>query len=163
MEITALRDALVHELKDLYSAESQILKALPKMAKKATDPELKKALEHHLQETEGQVERLTSALELLDETTGRQKCKGMAGLIEEGDAVLHEDATEEVRDALLIGAAQKVEHYEIATYGTAIAWCHLLGLSEVANLLDETLRQEKSADEKLTKVAGRVNKKPQPA
>lgn len=163
MVLNDLRDALVHELKDLYNAETQLTKALPKMAKKATAAELKKAFEHHLEETEGQVERLKEAFEHLQENTGRQKCEAMSGLIEEGEKMMKEDATDEVRDALLIAAAQKVEHYEIASYGTAIAWCSLLGLSEVADLLSATIEEEKSADEKLTEIAARVNKKSEPA
>lgn len=163
MELHDLRDALVHELKDLYNAETQLIKALPKMAKKAKEPKLKGAFEHHLKETEGQIERLKQALEHLDSTTGRQKCQAMAGLIEEGEDLMKEDAAPELRDVLLIAAAQKVEHYEIASYGTAVTWSKLLDLAEVAQLLAKTLDQEESADKKLTDIAKTVNKKPQPA
>lgn len=163
MELNTLREALVHELKDLHSAESQITKALPKMAKKASDAKLKKAFESHLEETKKQVERIEEALKSLEEKTGRKKCEAMAGLITEGEELMKEDASEEVRDALLIAAAQKVEHYEIASYGTAIAWSELLGLSEVTNLLKKTLSEEEAADKKLTTISSSVNKKPQPA
>ena len=137
MGLNDLRNALVHELKDLHSAETQLTKALPKMAKKATASELKTAFEDHLEETKGQLERIKQALELMEETTGRQKCEAMAGLIEEGEELLKEDATDEVRDALLIAAAQKVEHYEIASYGTVLTWCKLLQLDEVSDLLKD--------------------------
>lgn len=160
MGLNDLRDALVHELKDLHSAETQLTKALPKMAKKATASELKTAFEDHLEETKGQLERIKQALELMEETTGRQKCEAMAGLIEEGEELLKEDATDEVRDALLIAAAQKVEHYEIASYGTVLTWCKLLQLDEVSDLLKETMGQEEAADKKLTKIATKVNRKP---
>lgn len=160
MGLTDLRDALVHELKDLHSAETQLTKALPKMAKKATAPDLKKAFEDHLEETKGQLERIKEALELMEETTGRQKCEAMAGLIEEGEGLMKEDATDEVRDAMLIAAAQKVEHYEIASYGTVLTWCKLLELDNVSQLLKETMAQEEAADKKLTKIATTVNRKP---
>lgn len=163
MELNTLQDALVHELKDLYSAENQITKALPKMAKKASHSKLKQAFEHHLEETKKQAERIEKALKSMDETTGRQKCKAMEGLIAEGEELMKEDATDEVRDALLIAAAQKVEHYEIASYGTAIAWGEVLGLTEVCDLLKKTIAEEEAADEKLTQISETVNRQPQPA
>jgi ferritin-like metal-binding protein YciE len=163
MPVHDLRDALVHELKDLYSAETQLTKTLPKMAEKASDEALKGAFEHHLKETEGQVERLKEALHRLEATTGRQKCQAMSGLIEEGEKTAKEAENGAVCDALLIAAAQKVEHYEIASYGTVIAWCNTLGLDEIAELLSETMEQEKTADQKLTDLAAKINQRPQPA
>ncbi len=161
--MNSLQDALVHELKDLYSAETQLTKALPKMIKKANDEELRSALEQHLEETENQVERLKEALDHLEENTGRKKCEAMSGLIEEGEELMKEETTDEVHDALLIAAGQKVEHYEIASYGTAMAWCNVLGLNEVADLLEASLEEEKAADKKLTEIAARINKQVQPA
>jgi ferritin-like metal-binding protein YciE len=152
-----LRDALIHELNDLYSAETQLTKALPKLVSKATAEELKDALAHHLSETESQLDRLRQALDCLQEKPGRQKCAAMSGLIEEGEKLMSEEATSEVRDALLIAAAQKVEHYEIGSYGTALAWSNTLGLDEVVELLAATLEEEKAADEKLTEIATRIN------
>ncbi|MDD5198613.1 MAG: ferritin-like domain-containing protein [Terrimicrobiaceae bacterium] len=158
MKINTLRDALVHDLQDLYSAENQLTKALPKMAKASTHEELSTAFEEHLGETRGHVERLEKALKLLDATTGREKCKAMEGLIEEGKKVIGEDATDAVRDALIISIAQKVEHYEIAGYGTARTFAELLGEKNVAELLQDTLDEEIQADDKLTAIAeGVVN------
>src|SRR6185295_15514968 len=137
------------ELKDIYSAEKQILKALPKMIQKASEEELKNALEDHRQVTEKQVGRLEEIFSTLDEsTTFRQKCKGMEGLLEEGSDFLQEDAPEQILDAGIIGAAQRVEHYEIAAYGTVIAFARLLGEDRAVRLLEETLNEEKEADEK---------------
>jgi len=154
MELNTLRDLYVHELKDIYSAEKQILKALPKMIQKASEEELKNALEDHRQVTEQQVGRLEEIFSKLDEsTTFRQKCKGMEGLLEEGSDLLEEDAPEQILDAGIIGAAQRVEHYEIAAYGTVIAFARLLGEDRAVRLLEETLNEEKEADEKLTEIA----------
>ena len=153
MELNTLRDLYVHELKDIYSAEKQILKALPKMIQKASEEELKNALEEHRQVTEQQVGRLEEIFSTLDEsTTFRQKCKGMEGLLEEGSDFLKEDAPEEIMDAGIIGAAQRVEHYEIAAYGTAIALAQRVGNSKVVALLEKTLGEEKGADKLLTDV-----------
>lgn len=163
MTLKDLRQALVHELQDIYNAESQLTKALPKMVKRATDPDLAEALEQHLEETLGQVDRLKEAFEQLEVSPGRVKCNAMEGLIKEGDGVLKEEASDKVRDALLIAAAQKVEHYEIASYGTAIAWCHVLDFNDVADLLTTTLEEENSADKKLSEIAERVNKELLPA
>jgi ferritin-like metal-binding protein YciE len=148
-----LRDALVDEIRDLYNAEKQLTKALPKMVKGATSEELREAFESHLEETEGQVTRLERVFELLDEKPRGKHCAGMAGIIEEGSEKLQEDMEDSVLDACLIASAQKVEHYEIGAYGTAIAWAEALELTEVAQVLQETLAEEKAADEKLSALA----------
>jgi ferritin-like metal-binding protein YciE len=153
MEMESLKELYVDELKDLYSAEKQLVKALPKMAKNASNPELKEAFTNHLQETEGHVERLEQIFEMLGERAGGKKCKGMEGLIEEAKELLEEDATEEVLDAGLISKAQHVEHYEIAGYGTVRTYARLLGLDDQAELLQETLDEEGKTDELLTQLA----------
>ena len=152
-ETNPLQELLVDELKDIYSAENQIIKALPKMAKAASSPELKRAFERHLEETKRQVERLDQIGEALDVRMTGKKCKGMEGLIEEGKEIMSEDLEEDTLDAGLIGAAQKVEHYEIAAYGTARAHANLLGLSKIAKLLQQTLDEEGATDKKLTQLA----------
>lgn len=158
MKIQSMEDLFVHELGDLYNAEKQILKALPKMVKAATATELKMALEEHLEATKGQMERLEQIFEELDRSAPRVKCKGMEGLLEEGDDLVSEEIDPEVLDAGIIGAAQKVEHYEIAGYGTARAFAELLGHQEAAQLLGQTLEEEEEADKKLTRIAeGRLN------
>ena len=148
-----LQELLVDELKDIYNAENQIIKALPKMAKAASSPELKRAFERHLEETKRQVERLDQIGEALDIKMTGKKCKGMEGLIEEGKEIMSEDLEEDTLDAGLIGAAQKVEHYEIAAYGTARAHANLLGLNKIARLLQQTLDEEGNTDRKLTQLA----------
>lgn len=148
-----LRDALVEEIRDLYNAEKQLVKALPKMAKGATSEELREALESHLDETENQVTRLERVFELLDEKPRGKHCAGMAGIVEEGAEKLQEDMEDMVLDACLIASAQKVEHYEMGAYGTVIAWAEALGLNEVRDVLNETLEEEKAADKKLTALA----------
>jgi ferritin-like metal-binding protein YciE len=153
MKITTLRDALVHELHDLYSAETQLTKALPKMAKASTHEELTMAFEEHLEQTKNHAERLEKAFKQLDVSTRGQKCKAMEGLIEEGKGTLELEASDEVRDALIISIAQKIEHYEIAGYGTARTFAKLLGEDKVATLLADTLEEEAEADQKLTKIA----------
>lgn len=153
MSADNLREALVDEIKDLYNAEKQLVKALPKMAKGASSDELREAFESHLEETEGQVSRLERVFELLDEKPRGKHCAGMAGIIEEGSEKLQEDLEDSVLDACLIASAQKVEHYEIGAYGTAIAWAEALELGDVAQILRETLDEEKAADEKLTALA----------
>lgn len=153
MSLNNLRDALVDEIRDLYNAEKQLTKALPKMVKNATSDDLREAFESHFEETEGQVTRLERVFELLDEKPRGKHCAGMAGIIEEGSDKMQEDAEDSVLDACLIAAAQKVEHYEIGAYGTAIAWAEALELTEVAELLNETLAEEKAADEKLSALA----------
>ena len=152
-ETNPLEQLLEDELKDLYSAENQLVKALPKMAKAAGSPELKRAIERHLEETKRQVERLTTIGETLDIRLTGKKCKGMEGLIEEGKEVMEEDLDENAMDAGLIGAAQKVEHYEIAAYGTARTHASLLGYNKIAKLLQQTLDEEAATDKKLTALA----------
>src|SRR4051812_22703445 len=139
MEMESLRELYIDELKDLYSAEKQLVKALPRMAKNATNPELKQAFTDHLAETEGHVERLERVFELLGESPRGKKCKGMEGLIEEAKELLEEDASEEVLDAGLISKAQHVEHYEMAGYGTVRTYATILGEEEQAGLLQQTL------------------------
>lgn len=150
---TNLREALVDEIKDIYNAEKQIVKALPKMVKGATSDELRVAFESHLDETENQVTRLERVFELLDEKPRGKHCAGMAGILEEGSDILQEDAEDSVMDAMLIAGAQRVEHYEITAYGTVIAWAEALGFSEIAEVLGESLAEEKAADEKLSAIA----------
>ncbi len=153
MKLNTLEDLLIHELKDLHSAETQLVKALPKMAKAATNAQLKAGFEKHLEETKGQVERLDKIGETLGRKLTGHKCKAMEGLVEEGSELISEDAEESVRDAGLIGAAQRVEHYEIAGYGTAACLARQLGHHEIADILDETLAEEKATDAKLTELA----------
>jgi ferritin-like metal-binding protein YciE len=153
MEMNSLQRLYVDELRDLYNAEKQLVKALPKMAKNATNPELKKAFTDHLEETEGHVERLGQIFEMLGERAGGKKCKGMEGLIEEAKELLEEDTSEAVLDAGLISKAQHVEHYEIAGYGTVRTFARQLGLEEQADLLQQTLDEESKANELLTQIA----------
>ncbi len=153
MKLNTLADLLHHELKDLYSAENQLVKALPKMAKAATNAELKAGFEEHCEQTKGHVERLDQIAEKLGLKLGGHKCKAMEGLVEEGAELISEDAEESVKDAGLIGAAQRVEHYEMAGYGTARALATHLGHNDVADILGETLEEEKETDAKLTELA----------
>jgi ferritin-like metal-binding protein YciE len=153
MSMDSLSDLLEDELKDLYSAENQLTKALPKMAKKASSAQLKAAFTSHLKETEGHVARLEKMSEKLGIKLGGKKCKAMEGLVEEGKEVIEEDGEPSVIDAALIGAAQRVEHYEIAAYGATRAMAQSLGLSDIVKLLQETLEEEGAADKKLTKIA----------
>jgi ferritin-like metal-binding protein YciE len=152
-ETNPLEELLIDELKDLYNAETQIVKALPKMTRAASSPELKRAFERHLEETKRQVERLNQIGESLEIRLTGKKCKGMEGLIEEGKEIMEEDLDENAIDAGLIGAAQKVEHYEIAGYGTARTHAQLLGFNKVAKLLQQTLDEEAATDKKLTALA----------
>jgi ferritin-like metal-binding protein YciE len=156
MKMKSLEDLFLHELRDLYSAEKQLLKALPKMAKAASHDSLKAAFEDHLSETEGQVERLEEIFELIGKPARAETCKAMQGLVEEGSKVMEEAEEDNVRDAALIGAAQKVEHYEIASYGTLRTFAELLGHHEAAELLDTTLEEEAATDKKLTELAESV-------
>lgn len=149
----SLRDAFVDEIRDTYDAERQLSKALPKMAKAACSPELKAAFTSHLAETQGQIERLQQVFELLDEKVRGKHCDGIAGIIEEGASIMDEDFDEATMDAALIAAGQRAEHYEMAAYGTLVAWATTLGESEAAALLQETLDEEKSADRKLSGLA----------
>lgn len=153
MEIDSLRKLYIEELKDLYSAEKQILQALPRMAKKASNAQLKAAFEEHLRQTEQQVQRLDQIFEALGKSPRGKKCKGMEGLIEEGKEVMQEDMDDETRDAALIAAAQRVEHYEIAGYGTVRTYAQLLGEKEAVRLLQQTLDEEGQTDKKLTQLA----------
>jgi ferritin-like metal-binding protein YciE len=153
MELETLKDLYIHELKDLYSAENQIIKALPKMAKAATNEDLKAGFQEHLEQTEKHAERLEQILESHGETTRGPKCKGMEGVIAEGDEMIKEDAEDDVKDAGLIAAAQRVEHYEMAGYGCARTYAELLGDTKGAKLLQQTLEEEKATDEKLTELA----------
>lgn len=155
MKIETLQDAYIHELSDIYSAEKQLIKALPKMAKAATDPKLAKAFDDHLGETEIQAERLERVAELCEFKLKREKCDAMAGLIEEGRQIIQEVEEGPVRDAMLIAAAQKVEHYEIASYGCLVALSAKLGFPQAAKILDKTLSEEKATDEKLNMLAER--------
>ncbi len=148
-----LHDMLVDEIKDLYHAEKQLTKALPKMAKAATNEDLREAFEMHLEETREQITRLEEVFEALDEKAKTKPCAGMAGILEEGKNTMNEDAEGAVMDAALIAAAQRAEHYEIGAYGTCAEWARLLGLDEVAALLETTLEEEKAADKKLTALA----------
>jgi ferritin-like metal-binding protein YciE len=158
MDIDSLEKLFVHELKDLWSAENQILKALPKMAEKASHPELRQAFELHHRQTEEQVRRLEQIFDTLDHQPGGHKCRGMEGLIEEGEEVMDDAETDEVRDAGMIAAAQRVEHYEIAAYGTARTYARMLGRDDAAQLLQQTLDEEGETDKKLTSLAeSRVN------
>jgi len=152
-QMRTLHDALVDEIRDLYHAEKQLVKALPKMAKATSNSALRTAIEAHLAETEEQVTRLEEVFELLDLKPRAKACAGMAGILEEGSDVLEEDADEAVLDAMIIASAQRAEHYEIAAYGTAAAWAEGLGLQSVAKLLQTTLAEEKAADTKLSALA----------
>jgi ferritin-like metal-binding protein YciE len=152
-ESGTLHDAFLDELRDSYDAEKQLTKALPKLAKAATSPELRQAFESHLEETRGHVERLEQIFELLNEKAKGKHCDGIAGIIEEGSSVMSEDFDESTMDACLIASGQRAEHYEMAAYGTLVAWARAMGHEEVATLLEETLSEEKSADERLTQLA----------
>jgi len=155
-ETNPLNELLHEELRDLYSAETQIVKALPKMAKAASSPELRRAFERHLEETKRQVERLDQIGEELEVKMTGKKCKGMEGLLAEGRELMEEDLEEDALDAGLIGAAQKVEHYEIAAYGTARTHADMLGYRRIAKLLQQTLNEEGATDKKLTQLAESV-------
>ncbi|HWH58114.1 MAG TPA: ferritin-like domain-containing protein [Terriglobales bacterium] len=157
MEINSLRELYVEQLRDLYDAENQLIKALPKMAKEASSDELRQSIEEHLEQTRGQAERLEQIFEQLGEKPKGKKCKGMQGLLEEGKETLEEDMEEDTKDAAIIAAAQRVEHYEISGYGTARTYANLLGESEAAELLEETLNEEKETDHKLTQLAEEIN------
>lgn len=158
MKLMTLEELLTDELKDLYSAENQLVKALPKMAKATDSDDLRKAFEHHLEQTRNQVRRIEQVCNELSVKPGGKKCVAMEGLIEEGKEILSADAEPDILDAALIGAAQKVEHYEISAYGTARAHARQLGFMRAADLLGETLHEEEQADEKLTMIAeNRVN------
>lgn len=153
MAVKSLNDLLLNELRDIYHAEKQLVKALPKMAKKAKSDQLRQAFEMHLEQTKGQVERLEQVFDKLDAPTRGKRCEAMEGLIEEAQEIMEEINTPEVLDAALITAAQKVEHYEIASYGSVCALAKALGHDDVAKLLEETLNEEKETDAKLNQIA----------
>jgi ferritin-like metal-binding protein YciE len=157
MEMESLQELLVEEMRDIYNAEKQLLKALPKMAKTATNPQLKKAFETHTRETEGHVQRLEKAFEKLGKKASGKKCAAMEGLIEEGKEMMGEDMDEETMDAALIAIAQKVEHYEIASYGTVRTWAQQVGDDQLARVLQQTLDEEGKTDKLLTQLAESVN------
>ncbi len=158
MSLKTLEDLYVHELKDLYSAEKQLIEALPDMVEAANAPQLREAFASHLKETEQHFEKVHQLLQKLDENPGSSKCKGMEGLLEEGEDAIDEEASPAVRDAFLIAAAQRVEHYEISGYGTARAFARSLGREDDAEVLNQILDQEYAADNKLDKLAeGKLN------
>ncbi len=153
MKLETLRDLFIHELKDLYSAEKQLIKALPKIAKAVTTPELKEGILQHLEETKEHASRLETVLSGLGSSTRGPKCKAMEGLLEEGSSLIEEEGDGEVLDAGIICGSQKIEHYEIAGYGTVCAWAELLGETEALETLKQTLSEEKATDEKLSQLA----------
>jgi ferritin-like metal-binding protein YciE len=152
-ETGTLHDAFIDELRDTYDAEKQLTKALPKLAKAATNPKLRTAFETHLQETQGQIARLEQVFESLDEKARGKHCDGIAGIIEDGKSIMEENFDETTMDACLIAAGQRAEHYEMAAYGTLVAWARAMGHNQAAGLLEETLEEEKAADQKLTQLA----------
>ena len=159
MSVETMQELFIDELKDLYSAEKQIVRALPKLAKAVSTPELQQALLSHLEETKGQVERLEKIAGMVGKKLTGKTCVGMKGVLEEGSEVLEDTDKGIVRDAALIAASQRVEHYEMAGYGSAREFAKLLGQSEIAALLDETLAEEKNADKKLSVISKTVNAK----
>jgi ferritin-like metal-binding protein YciE len=159
MEHQALKELYIDELKDIYNAENQLVKALPKMAKAATSDELRTGFEEHLEQTRGHVQRLEQIFKELGEKPSGKKCKGMEGLVAEGQEMMGEDFEDDVMDAALISAAQRVEHYEIAAYGTVRTYAELLGEDTAVQLLEQTLEEEKETDQKLTDMASEINVK----
>ena len=157
-EAGTLRDAFIDELRDTYDAEKQLTKALPKLAKAASNPKLRAAFEVHLGETQGHVERLEQVFESLEEKVRGKHCEGIAGIIDEGKSIMEEDFGDTTMDACLIAAGQRAEHYEMAAYGTLVAWAQALGHSDAAKVLQQTLDEEKAADKKLSGLAeGGIN------
>ena len=152
-ESSTLHDAFIDELRDTYDAEKQLTKALAKLAKASSNPKLRQAFESHLEETQGQIERLEQVFESLDEKVRGKHCDGIAGIIEEGKSIMEEDFDETTMDACLIAAGQRAEHYEMAAYGTLVAWAQAMGHTEAAKLLQQTLEEEKAADKKLSGLA----------
>lgn len=157
MQKDSLRELYIEELRDLYNAETQLVKALPKMAKASTDDQLREAFEEHLRQTSEHVSRLEQIFQQLDEKPTGKKCLGMEGLVKEGSETMKDDFEDAVMDAAIIGAAQRVEHYEIAGYGTVRDFAQLLGEDEHVSLLEKTLEEEKQADQKLTELAQEIN------
>jgi ferritin-like metal-binding protein YciE len=157
-EAGTLHDAFIDELRDVYDAEKQLIKALPKMAKAAHSDELRRLLEEHLEETRGQVARLDEVFASIEEKPRGKHCEGIAGIIEEGKSVMEEDLDESTLDACIIASGQRAEHYEMAAYGTLVAWARAMGHEDAAELLEQTLEEEKTADEKLSAIAeGGIN------
>jgi len=152
-EAGTLHDAFIEELRDVYDAEKQLIKALPKMARSASSRELRGLLETHLEETRGQVERLDEVFASIEQKPRGKHCEGIAGIIEEGKSILEEDFDGPTLDASIIAAGQRAEHYEIAAYGTLVAWARAMGHDDAAELLEQTLEEEKAADEKLSALA----------
>jgi ferritin-like metal-binding protein YciE len=159
MQKDSLQELYIDELRDLYNAETQLVKALPKMAKASSSEELREAFENHLRETSEHVSRLEQIFEQLEEKPSGKKCRGMEGLVKEGSETMEDEYTENVMDAAIIGAAQRVEHYEMAAYGTVRALAELLGRSQDVSLLEQTLQEEKQADAKLTELSQEINPK----
>jgi ferritin-like metal-binding protein YciE len=157
MQMNSLRELYIAELKDLYNAETQLVKALPKMAKASSNAELRQGFEEHLRQTSEHVSRLEQIFDMIGEKPTGKKCLGMEGLVKEGAETLKEDYEDALMDAAIIGAAQRVEHYEIAGYGTVRAFAELLGESEHVSLIEQTLEEEKQTDEKLTQLAEQIN------
>jgi ferritin-like metal-binding protein YciE len=153
-----LNDLLVHELKDLYDAEHQIVAALPKIAEAVSAPELREAVEHHLEQTRQHIARLEQVFGTLDQEPERETCDGMKGLLKEGRSAIEDEMNDDVRDAALIAAMQRVEHYEMAGYGTVRTYAHLLGHEEAARLLQETLDEEELTDKRLSQLANDINR-----
>ena len=156
MQNESMRQLYLDELRDLYNAETQLVKALPKMAKASSNAELRQGFEEHLRQTSEHVSRLEQIFEMLDEKPGGKKCLGMEGLVKEGAETMKEDYEDDVMDSAIIGAAQRVEHYEIAGYGTVRAIAEFLGEKEHVTLLEQTIEEEKQTDEKLTQLAGEI-------
>jgi ferritin-like metal-binding protein YciE len=157
MKLNSLEELFLHDLKDTYDAEKRITKALPQMAKAASSPELRNAFDEHLAVTKKQLQRLEQIFKMLNKPVRGKKCAGMVGLLEEGAELMEEDGSEAALDAGLIGAAQKVEHYEIAAYGTMATYAEMLGLDKAAQLLKQTLAEEKQTDEALSQLASQIN------
>ncbi|MBE0690556.1 MAG: ferritin-like domain-containing protein [Anaerolineae bacterium] len=157
MAMQSLDDLFFHELKDVYDAEHQVVNALPKMAKAAASSDLQSAFEEHLEQSQDHIDRLKQIFDLLNRKPARETCDGMKGIIEEGQKVLEEDMSDDVRNAALIAAAQRVEHYEMAGYGTLRTYAHLLGHTEAAQLLQQTLDEEEMTDKKLSQLANGIN------
>jgi ferritin-like metal-binding protein YciE len=157
-EVSTLHDAFIDELRDTYDAEKQLTKALPKLARASSNPKLREAFEEHLEETRVQIERLEQVFESLNEKVRGKHCDGIAGIIEEGKSIMEEDFDETTMDACLIAAGQRAEHYEMAAYGTLVAWARTMGHADAAKLLQQTLDEEKAADTKLSGLAeGGIN------
>lgn len=163
MSVDSMQKLFVEELRDIFSAENQITKALPKMAKAASSTELRTAFEHHLKETEGQIQRLEQIFEMLGENPKGKTCDGMKGLLDEGSQVLHETKEGAIRDEAMISAGQRVEHYEMAAYGTARTYAERMAKPRIVELLEKTLEEEKAADKKLTEVSNKVHQQMQHA